>query len=531
MKNNLFKKIIIGSMILATAVSISACSKAGSEEAPSVSTVTATSTPAPSVYTFAKGSKYGDLDIGGLTLEDAITKAENYLRENLNKVTVTVTFNNQSVDITGDAADITESNVKTELTKASQSKDKCIIEPTYTAECSEDAKKTLKSFRKSSQIKAENATITSFNSQTEKFKFKEGSNGKRMNIKKTLPLINEQFTKGESATIAAKESTVKPKVTVDMLENSYGLISSYETISTNTENGTHNMGLAAEKINGTILQPGEQFSFNDTVGDSTSEANGFLPANGIVNGVLTPVYGGGICQTSSTLYVAALYAGLQIDYRDCHSMPSSYVPIGLDATVDYNNIDFKFTNNYDTTIYIVAGMDGTTLYVKIYGVQPDDWDSIDVTSWTEETIYPDEGCTYVTDYSLAEGEVQLKASSMEGYKARAQRTYYKNGEVTYTEDLGESVYSARQTTYAVGPGTDTSKIVDGVYYGDSGSTDSTTDYSTDDSTDYSNEYSDSGDDLEITPDSYEYSDSYSVADETSYYIDGGTIEGGTEVMG
>ncbi len=537
MKHDYLKKIIVAAMIAVCAVSFASCSKAGGEEAAVstgnvVSTVSATATP--KAYTFPKGSTYGELNIGGLTLEDAISQAEKYCRDQLNKITVTVQFNNQSLAITGDGCDITSNNAKDELTKASKTSEKATIACTYTCETNDATKEKLKEFRDSTEIKAENATITSFNSQTEKFKFKEGSSGKKINVKKTLVLVNEQFAKGTSGNVEAKTTKTDPEVTVDMLDQKYGLISSYSTESTNTENGNHNMALAADKINGTVLQPGEQFSFNDTVGDSTTAESGFLPANGIVGGVLTPVYGGGICQTSSTLYIACLYAGLQIDFRDCHQMPSSYVPIGLDATVSYNDLDYKFTNNMDTTIYICAGMEGTTLTVKIYGVQPDDWDSITVDSWTEETLYPDDGVVYETDYSLAQNQVELKASYMLGYKAEASRTYYKNGEELYTEQLGESVYSPRQTTYKVGPGTDTSQIVDGVYVGSNpymgDSTDSTDNNSTDYSTADDNSYSDSGSDAVIPAES-DNNTYYDDTASTDTYYDDTTVPDGTQIMG
>ncbi len=519
MKSDFMKKAIAAAMIAVCAFSFAACSNAGGEEASvsgvsSVATVKATATPKS--YTFPKGSTYGELDISGLTLNDAISQAENYCKEQLKKITVTVTFNNQSLAISGDSAEIDTNNAKTELTKVSKTSEKAAVACEYTVKTNDTTKKKLEEFRDSTEIKMENATITSFNSQTEKFKFKEGSSGEKIDVDKTLTLVGDQFNKKANGTVKAETIKTDPEVTVDMLNEKYGLISSYYTISTNTENGNHNMALAAEKINGTVLQPGEQFSFNDVVGDSTTAESGFLPANGIVGGVLTPVYGGGICQTSSTLYLACLYAGLQIDFRDCHQMPSSYVPIGLDATVSYPDLDYKFTNNMDTTIYICAGMEDTTLTVKIYGVQPDSWDNITVDSWTEETLYPDDGVVYETDYSLAQNQVELKASYMLGYKAEASRTFYKNGEALYTEQLGESVYSPRQTTYKVGPNTDTSQIVDGVYVGSDAYSysDDTTDSYTD-STENSDSYVDSGSDAEIPADDTTY-------DDTTYYDDTGS---------
>ena len=147
-------------------------------------------------------------------------------------------------------------------------------------------------------------------------------------------------------------------------------------MSTNTANGNSNMKLALSKVNGTILQPGEEFSYNTTLGDSTDPNNGWLPAGGISSGVIVQMYGGGICQGSTTLYIAALNAGMEIVERWEHAIPSSYCPIGLDATVDYGNLDFRFKNPLETPVYISAWMDGTTLYVEFYGCFPEEWDKV-----------------------------------------------------------------------------------------------------------------------------------------------------------
>lgn len=120
-------------------------------------------------------------------------------------------------------------------------------------------------------------------------------------------------------------------MTVDDLRKDFGMISSFETVSTNTENGNHNMGLALSRVNGTVLNPGDTFSYENIVGDSTNASTAFCRRAVFPGGALVQMYGGGICQASSTIYGAALRAGMTITLRDCHSSPSTYVPIGLDA--------------------------------------------------------------------------------------------------------------------------------------------------------------------------------------------------------
>lgn len=107
------------------------------------------------------------------------------------------------------------------------------------------------------------------------------------------------------------------------------LLASYSTKVTGSYNRLFNIQLAVEKCEDTILLAGEEFSFNDTVGDQNEET-GFLISDGVENGKIVPAYGGGICQLSSTIFMAALYADLEIVERWNHDLVARYVPAGLD---------------------------------------------------------------------------------------------------------------------------------------------------------------------------------------------------------
>lgn len=157
--------------------------------------------------------------------------------------------------------------------------------------------------------------------------------------------------------------------------------------SSSSSNRTNNVELAASKINGVILNPGETFSYNDVVGQRT-EATGFKSASAYAGGKVVQAIGGGICQVSSTLYCAALYANLQIDARDCHHFSVGYVPDGLDATVSWGGPEFKFTNNRDYPIKIVATYGDHELTVELWGTDVDgSYVEIDHSSWR---VYDDE---------------------------------------------------------------------------------------------------------------------------------------------
>ncbi len=179
------------------------------------------------------------------------------------------------------------------------------------------------------------------------------------------------------------------------------------TFKYSTNDRCTNVRLAAEKIDGVVLNPGETFSFNDVVGKRTSAA-GFKPAGAYAGGQEVQQIGGGICQVSSTLYCSALLANLKITVRDCHYFAVSYVPYGLDATVSWGGPEFKFKNNRDYPIKIVAkcDTDARTLTVEIWGTDVDG-SYVEMTysaSTVYDTKYPDvaigtEATTYRNVYA------------------------------------------------------------------------------------------------------------------------------------
>lgn len=279
------------------------------------------------------------------------------------------------------------------------------------------------------------------------FAYTQGVNGKKINeenlfdtLKKELSIKSpksDNIIKIPIITIPHKSKTIEE------LKKETVLISKFSTTSTNNANGNSNMRLALSKVNGTVLKPKETFSYNNTIGNSTNGAGGWLPAGAIQNGVLIQSYGGGICQGSTTIYGAVLRAGLQITERHEHGFPIGYVPIGQDAAVSYGSIDFKFTNNYDTPIYIRSYMYGTTLMVEIYGKQPTTWDNITVSSQTSQVI-PPPAEQIIKDDTLEKGQINVEKEARTGYRANAWRQYYKNGTLIKTEYLQSSYYAPVQ---------------------------------------------------------------------------------------
>ena len=442
---------VLAAAALLGAALLAGCTQQGQEESSQVSAVSSDAT------LFPEGTTIGGENIGGKTAEEALAIAQKALEEAVDALEVSVKFKDDTVVLSGE--DFTTQDVL-ELTLPKLLEDRTAKEHelSYVVDLSEQGKKKLEDAAKSCQTEAKDAEVTGYDTEAGAFTFSKEETGIRVDMAATLQSVRQLLSQKHGGAIQAAFLETKPTVTQDYLTKNFKLMSSYSTYSENTEAGTANMRLALSLINGTILKPGQEFSYNGTLGDSTDPNNGWQPAGGIMGGILVQMYGGGICQASSTLYIAALEAGMEITERWCHSMPSTYVPIGLDATVDYGNLDFQFRNPLDTPVYIAAWMDGRTLYVSFYGCWPDEYDSI--SAWSEQTgtEAPKETVSFVTDSQLAAGQYQLRESGRTGYYAAAYRTYYKGDQVVRTEELPSSHYSATGTIYAVGPGTDTSKI-------------------------------------------------------------------------
>ena len=131
-----------------------------------------------------------------------------------------------------------------------------------------------------------------------------------------------------------------------------------------SSNRINNINIACSKVSGSVLMPGEEFSFNKLVGKRSKSA-GFLEAPVLVSGEKETGIGGGICQVSSTIHMAVVHAGLKVSERHSHSKKVSYAPYGLDAAVVYGEKDFKFINNTAETLYIYVWVADNKIFSKI----------------------------------------------------------------------------------------------------------------------------------------------------------------------
>lgn len=264
--------------------------------------------------------------------------------------------------------------------------------------------------------------------------------GAKYDKEKAIKLFN-QANEGEKFEISAK--AILPEITKEILEKNLfkDVLGEYSTYVSGTSIRKNNVKLAGEKCSGVILLPGEEFSYNQTVGKRTREA-GFGEAGAYLNGETVQEVGGGVCQASSTIYNAIVLSNLQITERHNHTYVSSYVPIGRDATVSWGGPDFKFKNDQKYPIKLVVSYSNSRLYAKVYGTNIDGIKVEFTSTKTETTGY---NTKYETDPNLPEGTEQVKQKGSNGAKAISYRKVYdKNGNLISNKKESYSSYKGHE---------------------------------------------------------------------------------------
>lgn len=228
------------------------------------------------------------------------------------------------------------------------------------------------------------------------------------------------------------------------------LVSSFSTRydASNTNRST-NLAIAANKINGKVLMPGEEFSYNQVVGKRTVE-EGYRDAAIYQDGKVVDGLAGGICQISSTLYNAVLLANLEVTERTNHSYTTSYVAAGRDATVVWGTKDFKFKNSRSYPIKIEASVRNGIAEFKIHGVQEEKEYEIRILPVTTGSIpYT---TSYIQDPTLAPGQQIVSQAGHAGYRVTTYKEVRYNGEVISKDVITNDTYKPMQTVIRVGPG-------------------------------------------------------------------------------
>jgi vancomycin resistance protein YoaR len=278
------------------------------------------------------------------------------------------------------------------------------------------------------------AMIATFDYNTKSFTFTNDSPGAYISGNDVYLAITGQLDAGNyNASISLKSQPVAPNVTSASLMRNFKMISTFTTTTNSNENRNTNINLAAHALSGTTVQPGETFSFNGTTGERTV-AKGYLPAPAIADGTTVDDIGGGVCQLSGTLFNAVAMADLEIVYRSPHAWPSDYVEKGRDATVDWPSLDFKFKNNKDTPIFIVAGYQKKKVTVELYGMSLGNGISVELQTKLISKKDPPDEPIYQQNPELPAGTEQVLKKARTGYVVETYRIY-KNSGVEYDRKL------------------------------------------------------------------------------------------------
>lgn len=199
----------------------------------------------------------------------------------------------------------------------------------------------------------------------------EGTEGYGFDIEKARTTIS-QAKYGTDVEIPFEN--IKPEITAENLNAMLyrDELATYTAANTSSDNRDTNLRLACEAINGLVLYPGDMFSYNNTLGERTA-AKGYKLGLSYSGNESVETVGGGICQVSSTLYYCALLADLEILSRNAHGFATSYMPLGMDATVSWGSLDFRFRNNTDYPIRIEASASGGNTTIKLMGTDVRDY--------------------------------------------------------------------------------------------------------------------------------------------------------------
>jgi vancomycin resistance protein YoaR len=271
--------------------------------------------------------------------------------------------------------------------------------------------------------------------------------GMELDANEVGPAVLTALQGNGSAPLVLKTS--EPKISNQELDAINEVRTEFSTsFSEGKVSRSSNIRTAAARINGIVLAPGDRFSFNGTVGRRTA-ASGFKEAGVYKDGKHDIDYGGGICQVSTTLYNAALFADLKIAKRSNHSMPVPYVPLGRDATVDWNGIDLVIENNLETPIALSSSVSGGRITFRILGKKDP---SLKVEMIASGSRSWSAGQQTIKDPSLPAGVTKVIERGTAGRAISTWRVVYKDGVEVRRDTIGESYYRGGKRIVAVGTG-------------------------------------------------------------------------------
>ena len=384
-----------------------------------------------------------DIPLQGKTLDEAAALVTQQVQSLISSFKITLrTQDGRSWDITGDSLNMQynvadqldqlwaightgSSSVRYEQVKALE-EEPAMRYTTLSYDMSQ-VNQILSQIKSEVDLPAVNATRVDDETKWPPFSYTAEAAGQTLDITGLNERICTMVNMLESGVVDLTPVPVQPSVTRAQLEAQIVKLSSFETTVGKTgdyvESRTENIRVGTERFNRLTVAPGKSVSFNKVALKRTA-ANGYQAALEIAYGNYVEGIGGGICQVSSTLYNAVVNAGLTVNKRTPHAIPSSYVDKGKDATVSWPGQDMKFKNTSSSPMYLVCYVsDNKRVYCEVYGELFPNGRYITIEAKTTQTVKPDDP-VYTYNPLLGSGQEVVVSEARKGYRAEAYRVYH-----------------------------------------------------------------------------------------------------------
>lgn len=415
--------------------------------------------------TIKDGVYIGNIDVGGMTRDEATAAVDAYVEE-MDRAVLTLSVGEKSIEVTGDELGVTFSDmslideamdvgrsgnlIKRYKDKKDLEHGNKVIELRFAA----DHDKVTELLAEESDNLDQEAVDNSLTRKDGEFVFVQGEQGIVVNVEESAAVI-ETFVRedwdGTAAEIELVAEVSEPRGDAEELSKITDLLGGYTTnYKSSNANRIHNIALAADLIDGTILYPGDEFSVADAIGPLDASM-GYKLAGAYENGQTVQSYGGGVCQVSTTLYNAVILAELEVTERFNHSMTVDYVKASMDAAIAGDYKDLCFKNNLDTPVYIEGYTVGKDLYFNIYGEETRPENRV-VTYESEVISRQDPGVQFVATGDPV-GHLAVAQGGRVGYQARLWKVVTVDGVEQSREIFNKSTYKSTPKIVNVGTAT------------------------------------------------------------------------------
>ena len=413
--------------------------------------------------TIENGISIGNVNVGGMTEEQAVSAVEEYV-DGLMDTTFTLKGETGSIQMTAEDMGVTAdtdtavqeamavghagSLINRYKTLQDLKKKKLVLD----MHLSVNKQATAEKIYESADDLAVGAVDNGLKRVNGTFEFVKGKEGVEVDVVNSVYAINDflaQGWDGSNNEIDLVTKKVEPRGDEKELAEITDLIGSYTTNFASSSAGrAKNVITGVSKVDGTILYPGEEFDLAKTVSPFTQE-NGYELAGAYQNGTVVESFGGGICQVATTLYNAVIRAELEITMRFNHSMLVHYVEPSMDAAIAGNYKDLKFKNNLDAPVYIEGYCSGGIIYFNVYGKETRP-SNREISFESETVSKTDPKVQFTMDASLTAGSVSVTQSGQSGCIAQLWKIVKVDGKQQSRDLFNKSNYQATPKLITIG---------------------------------------------------------------------------------